>query len=243
MAQVYAWKPFAGSDAFWLAGALLVIASLLAFFGTRLRQHAGVSRPGKAVGGFLVIIWFLSPATFAVAVGTYIQAWMLKYGDVISPPSPIAPVTALSGVGAFIAIAILTRRRGWKAMIASAAVGALAGAMIFELPFDLIVMGRTFPPDPATLFRLLFFLPLFLVEISSFSLLTLSPALRLSRWTLFALAGMVFVFAIWALFGFAYPSDAVHFALNAVSKVLSFVAAVTLFLPALPQPGASGAQV
>jgi hypothetical protein len=214
-----------------LAGALLLIAGVLASFGTWLRQPIGVSRPGRAVGIFLVIIWFLSLATLTVAVGTYNRAWLLKYSDVTVPPNPISPITTLSGVGAFIAIAILTRKHGLKTMIGSALVGAIAGPMIFELPFDLIVMWRTYPPDPATLFRLLYFLPLFLVEISSFSLLTLSPTFRLSRWTLFALAGMFFVFAIWALFGFAYPSDAAHIALNAICKALSFVAAVTMFIP------------
>jgi hypothetical protein len=42
---------------------------------------------------------------------------------------------------------------------------------------------------------------------------------------------MFFVFAVWALFGFSYPSTPIPFALNALSKVLSFVAGVTLFLP------------
>jgi hypothetical protein len=48
---------------------------------------------------------------------------------------------------------------------------------------------------------------------------------------MFTLGAMFFVFAIWALFGFSYPSSPIPFAFNAVSKVLSFVAAITLFLP------------
>jgi hypothetical protein len=78
---------------------------------------------------------------------------------------------------------------------------------------------------------LLYFLPLFLVEISSFTLLTLSPVMNLSKYTLFSLAAMFFVFAVWALFGFSYPSDPIPIALNAVSKILSFVVSITLFLP------------
>ncbi len=54
---------------------------------------------------------------------------------------------------------------------------------------------------------------------------------RLSRATLFSLAGMFLVFAIWAAFGFAYPGTPIPIALNAISKVLCFVAAITLFLP------------
>ena len=78
---------------------------------------------------------------------------------------------------------------------------------------------------------LLFFLPLFLVEIISFMMLTLSPLTHLSRYTLYALGAMFLVFAVWALFGFSYPSSAVPIALNALSKILSFVVAITLFLP------------
>jgi hypothetical protein len=42
---------------------------------------------------------------------------------------------------------------------------------------------------------------------------------------------MFLVFAIWAAFGFSYPSTPIPIALNAISKVLCFVAAITLFLP------------
>jgi hypothetical protein len=85
--------------------------------------------------------------------------------------------------------------------------------MIFELPFDLIVMWRTYPPAPAVPFTLLFFLPLFLVEVSSFAMLTLSPVMKLSRSTLFLLAGIFLIFAVCALFGFAYPGSPIPVAL------------------------------
>jgi hypothetical protein len=92
-------------------------------------------------------------------------------------------------------------------------------------------MWRTYPPSPAIPFTLLFFLPLFLVEIMSFAMLRLSPAVKLSKYTLFFLAGMFLVFAIWALFGFAYPSSPLPTAFNMISKVLAFAVAVSLFLP------------
>jgi hypothetical protein len=112
--------------------------------------------------------------------------------------------------------------------------------MIFEFPFDLIVMSRTYPalpPDPA-LYRVLFFAPLFLIEIITLALLTLSPAARLSRATLWCVAAMLAVFSVWALAGFGYPSGAVPVALNVVSKILALVAALTLFVPARAEPGA-----
>ena len=73
-------------------------------------------------------------------------------------------------------------------------------------------------------------LPLFLIEVTSFALLALSPLAKLSSYTLFLLAGMFFVFAIWAVFGFAYPSAPIPIALNMISKVLAFATAVSLFL-------------
>ena len=67
---------------------------------------------------------------------------------------------------------------------------------MFELPFDLIVMFRLYPPV-AVHFTLLFFLPLFLLGISTFSLLTVSPALRgVSKFTFLPLAAMLGVFAL-----------------------------------------------
>jgi hypothetical protein len=114
--------------------------------------------------------------------------------------------------------------------LVSAIVGAVAAPMIFELPFDLIVMCRLYPPVTARLI-LLFFLPLFLVGVSSISLLTLSPLVKVSKPTLFSLAAMFFVFAAWALFGFSYPSYPIPIVLNAVSKILCFAASITLFLP------------
>ena len=101
--------------------------------------------------------------------------------------------------------------------------------MIFELPFDLLVMWRTYPPDPPVLYTLLYFLPFFLVHILSFALLSFSPVMRLTRYTLFLLAGMFLIFAVWALFGFAYPSAPIPIALNMISKVVAFATAISLF--------------
>jgi len=203
----------------------------LAYLGTRLHRSVGVNRPGTAVSILLVVIWVLSYATLGIAVGTYMRALYQQYGNVTLPTNPISPITSLSGLVAFVVIAYLARRHGVKIAVGSAIVGTIAAPMIFELPFDLIVMFRTYPPMPATQFTLLYFLPLFLLEISSFSLLTLSPLARLSKYTLFSLAAMFFVFAVWALLGFSYPSHPIPIALNAVSKILSFVAAITFFLP------------
>ena len=73
--------------------------------------------------------------------------------------------------------------------------------MIFEFPFDLIVIARIHPPYLAGN-RVLFFTPLFVIEIMTLSLLILSPMVRLTRATFFAFAAMLAVFAVWALAGF-----------------------------------------
>ena len=230
MTQYGTWSPYVGSDALLLAAVLFIIAGVLTYLGTRLHRSVGVNRPGKTLSIFLVVMWCLFLATYAIAILTYVRALFQQYGAFIPPPSPSTPVTVLSGLVAFIVISYLSRHHGLKIALGSALVGTIAAPFIFELPFDLIVMGKLFPP-PATQLTLLFFLPLFLVEISSFSLLTLSRLTKLSNYTLFSLAAMFLVFAVWALFGFSYPSNPIPFALNVVSKILSFVAAVTLFLP------------
>jgi hypothetical protein len=79
------------------------------------------------------------------------------------------------------------------------------------------------------LVRSIFFLPLFLVEFSTISLLILLPSMRVTAYACYAVAGMFAVFAIWAMFGFAFPSQPVPLALNVISKILCFVAAIMLF--------------
>jgi Na+/proline symporter len=79
------------------------------------------------------------------------------------------------------------------------------------------------------LYRQLFFLPLFLVEFSTVLLLTLLPSMRVTARAAYAAAGMFVVFAVWAAFGFAFPAEPLPLALNVISKILCFVAAIMLF--------------
>jgi hypothetical protein len=228
------WSPYVGTGAVFLAVTLLAIGVLFTYLGTRLIGAVGIKRPGKTVSVFMITIWGLSLATFLIAIVTYgLQLYQQKM-LAVPPTNPISPITELCGLATFVIIAYLARHHGLKVAIGSAFVGTAVARMIFELPFDLIVMTRTYPPIPPApnLFRLLFFLPLFLVEISTFSLLTLSPLTKLSKYTMFSLAGMFFVFAVWAFLGFSYPSTPISVTLNGISKILSFVAAITLFLRA-----------
>jgi hypothetical protein len=237
------WSPYAGSSSIILAVALLIVTAVLLYFAFRFRHPKEVKRPGRFLGVALVVIWVLSVTTFLIAVAAYGLA-LYQQGVRSQPPDYIFPVTMISAVVAFIVIAVLARRSGFWGAFVSAMVGTIAAPLIFELPFDLIVMWHMYPPNPGALFILLFFLPFFLVDISSFALLTFSPVMKLSRYPLFFLAGMFLVFAVWAVFGFTYPLAPLPIALNMISKVLAFAAAVSLFLPSekvSAQDGASSA--
>jgi hypothetical protein len=171
----------------------------------------------------MVLVWVLSIPTFYAAYLAYIVQLINQYhAGAISrqvgqaaPSNPITPITILSAVATFIIIALISRHSGLKVALGSAFVGAATAPMIFELPFDLIVISRTIaiPPSPI-LYRLLFFLPLIIIEISTMSLLTLSPLTRVSKYTLWSLAGVFFVFAIWGALGFTYPINPLYTLLN-----------------------------
>ena len=108
------------------------------------------------------------------------------------------------------------------AIILLAAAGGLVYAGIrFRRPVRLPRPGAT----------LTVFAPLVLVELTTLSLLTATPVVKLSRAVFFCLALMLLVFAVWALAGFGYPSAPVPFAMNVVSKILAFVTALSLFFP------------
>jgi hypothetical protein len=238
-----AWSPYAGSGSIILAVVLLIVTAVSLYFATRLPHPIAVKRPGTFLGVALVMMWVLSVAMLLSATSIYILVLSQQGGHITMRKDYIFPVTMTSAVVAFFVIAYLARRSGFWGAFVSAVVGTIAAPLIFELPFDLIVMLRASPPVFGAYFTLFLFLPLFLVEISSFALLTFSPVMKLSRYALFFLAAMFLVFAIWAVFGFAYPSAPLPIALNMISKVLAFAAAVSLFLPSEKARGLSVSQL
>jgi hypothetical protein len=223
------WSSYTGSSSFILAGVLLLATVVLTYGGVRFRQGKPGTRPGKFLSALLISSFVLAILTFLPAVGAYGLA-EVQQGINFTSTDPITPVTLTAAIVTFVVILYLTHKRGARTAIGSAIVGTIAAPLIFELPFDLIVMWQTFPPSPPTLYTPLFFFPLFLVEILSFALLTLSPVMRLSKVTFFLLAGMFFVFAVWALAGFAYPSTPFPIAMNMLSKIVAFAVAISLFL-------------
>jgi hypothetical protein len=224
------WVSYSGGAAINLAIILLVVACGFAYAGKRLRVPFKVMRPGGTAAGFMIAIWLLAIYTAGIAAIVYGLQVKEAYPGFVAARVRVgtfvdAPVT-------FFVILYLTRRWGWKVALASAAIGTAAAPMIFELPFDLIVLDRTNPPIPThpMLYRQLFFLPLFLVELSTISLLTLLPSVRVTAYACYAVAGMFVVFAVWAAFGFAFPAEPLPLALNVISKILCFAAAIMLFV-------------
>ncbi len=234
MTQYGTWVSYSGIARIELAIVLLAAAVGLAYAGTRLPLPAHATRPGRAATTFMLVIWVLAIAAFMVCLGIYALQYRHEYPGIrYAPADHILPVTLLAAGVTFFIILTSSRSFGPGARFAGAVIGAIAAPMIFELPFDLIVMARIYPPIPPhpALYRTLFFLPLILIEITTLSLLTMSPMVKLSRGSLFSLASMLAVFAVWGLFGFAYPSAPIPTALNALSKILAFVTVLCLFLP------------
>jgi hypothetical protein len=224
------WISYGGGEAILLAIVLLVVASGFAYAGKRLRAPLEITRPGGTVAGFMIAIWLLT--IYNVLVATFVYGLQVKqaYPGFVAPSVRVG--TFVDALVSFFVILYLTRRWGWKVGLASAVIGTAAAPMIFEFPFDLIVMARTNPPIPThpMLYRQLFFLPLFLAQFSTISLLTLLPSMRVTAHACYAVAGMFVVFAVWAAFGFAFPAQPLPLALNVISKILCFVAAIMLFV-------------
>jgi len=230
--QPAAWVPYSGRESIILAIVLLIIAGVFAYAGKRLRPPIKITPPGRTAAGFMIAIWLL--AIYTVNVVWLVYGLQLKqaYPNFVAPDLHRVGTFSVQAPATFIVILYLTRRWGWKIALASAVIGTAAALMIFEFPFDLIIMARSNPPIPAhpMLYRQLLYLPLFLAEFSTLSLLMLLPSMRVTAYAAYAVAGMFLLFAVWAFFGFAFPAEPLPLALNVVSKILCFVAAIMLFV-------------
>ena len=235
MPQYGTWFSYSGSAKLTLAVVLLAVAAAVAVAGAKLPLPARLRRPGRNTTTLLVAAWALSIIAFLACVGIYgKQAHQEHLAG--RPADNIFPITLIAAGLTFFIIAV-TGKPGGKTAVLSAAIAAMAAPMVFEFPFDLIVMARTYPPIPPNpaLYRVVFFAPLFAVEITTLALLAWAPMVRLTRATFFAFALMLAVFAVWALAGFDYPATPVPYALNVVSKLLAFATILTLFLPVRAQ--------
>jgi len=237
MIQYSQWTSFTGTTRIVLTCVLLVIAVVLALAGWRLRKTHAARHGGVVIGIFVAVIWVLSVYILdwvQIAYGLAIHNEVVASGQTaVGSKNPITRFTILFALVVFVLIFVWLRKRyGWKVAIVSAIAGAGAGPVMFEFPFDWIIMWHLNVPDPVALYRWLYFMPLFLFIIATLAICTLTPAARLRRETLFALAVMFLLWAGWAITtGFAYPSSPVPLVFNVTSKLVAAVAGVMIFLP------------
>jgi hypothetical protein len=240
MTQYATWASYGGDARTWLALGLLAAAGAAVLAGTRLPLPVQFTQPRPAGRAAMMVAWATSIAALLVCATIYVRQVIRDIrASGLSAPAfrlTILPVTLTAAAVLFVII-ISRRSPDLPTRLASAAIGAIAAPMIFELPFDPIVIFRIHMvlPDPPP--WTLVYVPLLLVEITTLLLLRLSPMVRLTRATFFSFALMLGVWAAWALAGFGYPSAPLPIALNIASKILAFVTAFTLFLPQQPAPG------
>jgi hypothetical protein len=231
------WVSYSGTGEIVLIVVLAVVAAAIAYAGARLPLPARLPRPGRAAMIVMLAAWVAAIAALLACVAAY-ETQVHRAGlSHTTPANSVTPVTLTGVCVVFVVIAVVQKAHGWRVAVGSAVIGAAAAPWIFEVPFDLIILPRTRPLVDPGLYRPLLFTPLILVGIITVALLSLSPAVRLRRATLWCLAGMLAVYAIWALYGFSYPSASGPVTLNVLSKILALVTALTLFLPQRPAPG------
>lgn len=217
-----------------LAVVLLAVVAVVVYAGCRLPLPVRAPRRGQLAVAAAVVVWVLAIVAFLACVSIYISHARgnpdLAQG---APADPITPITYTCVGILFVIVLLVGRGHTWPVRLAGAAVAAMTAPMIFELPFDLIVMARSYPPIPPhpAAYRVLFFAPLFLVELTTLAFLVLSPMVTFRKTAVLCFAAMLVVFAVWALYGFGYPSTSKFFAFNVASKILAFVTVLVMFLP------------
>jgi hypothetical protein len=242
MTQYATWASYGGDARTWLALGLLAAAGAAVLAGIRLPLPVQFIQPGPAGRAAMMVAWATSITALLVCATIYFQQVIhdIRASGLSAPTLrlTILPVTLTAAAVLFVII-ISRRSPDLPTRLASAAIGAIAAPMIFELPFDPIVIFRIHMvrPGPPPWSLAYVYVPLLLVQITTLLLLRLSPMVRLTRATFFSFALMLGVWAAWALAGFGYPSAPLPIALNIASKILAFVAAFTLFLPQRPAPG------
>jgi hypothetical protein len=216
-----AWTPYPVPETYLVALILGLVAIGLFLAARRMKKPIPLPRPGRILKGVIVIIWIVSLLFFLGVIRVIAE-------KTHNAPStgPILPITIASAVFTFVYLAYVARKGGILSSLGNGFVGAVAGPMIFEFPFDLIVIPLL-KIGPFAL--LIFFGPLFTIIFTTLALLLFSKRTAITKNSLYPLAAMFLVFALWALEGFSYPSNPISFTLNAASKVLSFITIIAMF--------------
>ncbi|HXQ93260.1 MAG TPA: hypothetical protein VN739_09675 [Nitrososphaerales archaeon] len=216
------WSPYEGSGALLLSLVLAIIGLALILLGRRVTKEFKLPRLGKILGVIVVIIWI-----FSILIFLRINRDFARYTGSAGNLGPIFPITIITAVCTFALVAYVSRRDGIRAALGRGFLAFIAGPMVFEFPFLLIVIPRVSAPlVPA----LIFLIPLFTIIFTTLSMLLFSRKVAITRYSIYFFGAMILVFAVWALDGYSYPSNSTSFLLNAISKVLGFAAVSTLFV-------------
>jgi hypothetical protein len=226
------WSRYDGGGRIALTVVLGLITLALLIAAVRLRRRMRPPAFGRLLMATVYTLWPVSIVTFLVALTLYGSQLAHDYPAYVAPQSPILPVTLSAVVVTFLVVVVVGRGSDRERLV-RAAMAALAAPMVFELPFDLIVMARTTPPilPHPGVWRLLFFAPLFAVELCTIALLLAVHGVRITRWTLVALAAQFLTFTLWSSIGFGFPNHPLTYLANVVAKLCAFAVTWTTLLP------------
>jgi hypothetical protein len=219
------WKPYSFPQSIILAFILLIVGIGLLFLGKRLKHNIAVTHPGKKLKIAMIAVWALV-ILLILGVAVFNRISRTAIGTAQTGIGPIFPITLACAAVTFIYLVYITRQAGILSALGNGFIGAASGPMIFEFPFDLIVIPQIKAP---VAFLAVYFGTLDIAVLLTLSLLLLSKRVSITRYSLYALGAMFIVFAVWARFGYSYPSNPISFTLNAISKVLGFATVVALF--------------
>jgi hypothetical protein len=221
------WPPYAGSSALLLSLLLVLVGIGLVMLGRRMTKEVNFPKMGKIVGAIVVVIWAFSILTFLK-----INKDLARYTGAAGNLGPIFPITLATAFCTFAFVAYVSRRDSVLASLGNGFLAFIAGPMVFEFPFLLIVIPRVKAPlVPA----LIFLVPLFTIIFTTLAMLMFSRRVAITKSSVYLYAAMIFVFAVWALEGYSYPSNPTAFTLNAISKVLGFAAVGAMFVTKSPE--------
>ncbi|MDA4122705.1 MAG: hypothetical protein OK456_05930 [Thaumarchaeota archaeon] len=215
------WNPYYGETALLLALILFLVGSAVVLLGSRLKKSRQLPRPRTWLKAVIAVVWVLQ-----ILILLRIFKHIIDVDPSAGVTGPVLPITLASAACTFAYVAYLLRRDGGSSALGGAFAVAVVGPMVFELPFVLIVgpVGET-PTDPGAALTIPFFIAMF----TTLAFLTFSSRAAITRYSLYFLGAMFLAFAVWALFGFSYPSSGSPFLLNAVSKVLGFATTASMF--------------
>jgi len=220
------WPPYRGWSAIVLSLILFAISGGLFFAARRMKGLVRLPKMGKVVGAIVIVVW-----VFSILLFLKINQIAAKSLGGAANLGPIFPITIVSAVVTFCYAAYVTRRGGPLSSLGNGFLAFITGPMVFELPFILIVIPLV---KVSLIPEIIYLVPLFTIVITTLSMLLLSRRIALTKNSVYLFSAMMFVFALWALDGYHYPSNLLTITLNGISKVLSFVCVAATFLPNSP---------